>query len=267
MAPGRVVLSLVVLALLGAPAGADELRFGARLGDRSGVSVSGAVSIGGGPALHHGAHARPGRKSHHRSHSKFRTGSRTGLRTGPGTGIGRLGIAPPPGAVQLRRRFDGLFGTTEPRRDWRGHHRHDRRGRHRHDRRGHHRHDRRGVVLGPFYRVDRDERAPEVVVVPPPRPAPPEPEPAPVRKPAPPPDPRGPLTVPVRGAAAGPVYSVGAPLPPDLPHVTLDWRRYGLPEPPAGLVYARVGRDVLLIDPVSRRVERRVEPATLEAAG
>lgn len=248
MASGRAVLSLVVLALLGAPAGADEVRFGARLGDRSGVSVS----IGDAPTAHHRAHGKPGRKSHHRPHPESHSTPPAKARTGPGTGIPRIGIAPPPGAVDLRRRFDGTPGKTGPRRDRRGHH---------------DRHDRRGVLLFPHFRVDRDERGPDVVVVPTPRPAPPEPEPEPVREPAPPPDPRGPLTVPVRGAAAEPGYSVGEPLPPDLPHVTLDWRRYGLPEPPAGLVYARVGREVLLIDPVSRRVERRVEPATLEPAG
>ncbi|HUF86400.1 MAG TPA: RcnB family protein, partial [Thermohalobaculum sp.] len=60
-------------------------------------------------------------------------------------------------------------------------------------------------------------------------------------------------------------YTVGAPLPPGTPFVALDWRQYRLPEPPRGLIYARVGRDVLLIDPASRAVERRLDPAEFGA--
>ena len=90
------------------------------------------------------------------------------------------------------------------------------------------------------------------------------PEPPVVEAPAeppPPPDPRGPLRLTAaRGVApAEPLYALGEPLPPDLPHVTLDWRQYDLPEPPAGRLYARIGRDVLLITEVDRVVEKVVD--------
>ena len=100
-------------------------------------------------------------------------------------------------------------------------------------------------------------------------PAPVEARPAPVppvavapAEPPPPPDPRGPLWLtPARGVvpAAAP-YSLGEALPPGLPHVTLDWRQFDLPEPPPGRLYARVGRDVLLITAAGRIVERVLPP-------
>ena len=98
--------------------------------------------------------------------------------------------------------------------------------------------------------------------VPPPSPPPPSlpPEPPVVEEPAAAPDPRGPRRVPARGAApVEPPYAVGEALPANLPHVTLDWRLYDLPEPPVGRVYARVGRDVLLITADERVVEKVVE--------
>ncbi len=81
-----------------------------------------------------------------------------------------------------------------------------------------------------------------------------------------PPDPGSPRTVArARGAAPRAAdYELGAALPDGVPHVTLDWRTYGLPRPPEGLVYARVGRDVLLIDPATREVVDRVEPGGAE---
>lgn len=83
-----------------------------------------------------------------------------------------------------------------------------------------------------------------------------------------PPDPRGPhFRSFARGAAPdSPALREGEPLPPGLPHVTLDWRAYGLPEPPPGLVYARVGREVFLIEPATRRIERRVDPTSPDVA-
>lgn len=110
---------------------------------------------------------------------------------------------------------------------------------------------------------DDDERV-ILVPVPAPTPRPPEPE-AEAARTAPPPDPRGPAIRRARGAGTDSPVTVGEPLPGNVPHVTLDWRSYGLPEPPAGLVYARVGRDVVLIDPATRVVERRVDPAVLAA--
>jgi hypothetical protein len=100
----------------------------------------------------------------------------------------------------------------------------------------------------------------ETAAVPPAEPATP-PQAVPGEEPPPgPPDPLGaPRFLPARGAApAEPLYEVGEPLPPDVPHVTLDWRHYRLPEPPPGRIYVRVGRAVLLIEAASRVVERRV---------
>jgi Ni/Co efflux regulator RcnB len=45
-----------------------------------------------------------------------------------------------------------------------------------------------------------------------------------------------------------------------LPHVTLAWRQFDLPEPPPGRLYARVGRDVLLITAAGRIVESVLPP-------
>lgn len=108
----------------------------------------------------------------------------------------------------------------------------------------------------PHFDDDDDDRI-VLIPIPAPRPEPAEPEPA---APAPPPDPRGAAIKRARGAATEAPYTVGEPLPGDVPHVTLDWRRYELPEPPPGKIYARVGRAVLLIDAATRVVERRVEP-------
>ena len=81
-------------------------------------------------------------------------------------------------------------------------------------------------------------------------------------EPSPPPDPRGPLRrIPARGVAPGAApFIVGEALPPSLPHVTLDWRHFDLPEPPPGRLYARVGRDVLLITAAGRIVEQVLPP-------
>ncbi len=101
------------------------------------------------------------------------------------------------------------------------------------------------------YREDRVERAD-------PPPAPP-PDPAAESEP---PDPRGPARRAIaRGLTpAAETFPIGEALPAGLPHVTLDWRYYDLPEPPAGRIYARVGRTILLITPGDRIVERIVEP-------
>ncbi|MFQ5565250.1 MAG: RcnB family protein [Paracoccaceae bacterium] len=89
-------------------------------------------------------------------------------------------------------------------------------------------------------------------------PAPAESRPVPVPAAAPAkPNPRGPLRLmPARGVAPGATpYTVGEALPANLPHVTLAWRRFDLPEPPPGRLYARVGGDVLLITIDERIVE------------
>jgi hypothetical protein len=105
------------------------------------------------------------------------------------------------------------------------------------------------------YRDDEVERVPAPVVV-----APPAPVVAPPVA-TPPPDPRGPLRLPARGATpVPPPFTVGQPLPSDLPHVTLDWQQYDLPEPPPGQLYARVGGNVLLISADDRIVESIVSP-------
>lgn len=78
----------------------------------------------------------------------------------------------------------------------------------------------------------------------------------------PPPDPHGPLRL-TTARGVTPVstpYNLGESLPPRLPHVTLDWRQYDLPEPPAGRIYARVGRDVLVITADERVVEKVLPP-------
>jgi Ni/Co efflux regulator RcnB len=117
-----------------------------------------------------------------------------------------------------------------------------------------------------YYYEPNDDYDDEAVVppAPPPAPVPPAAEAAPTE--LSPPDPRGEARfLPARGAApAEPGYEIGAPLPPGLPQVTLDWRYYRLPEPPPGRIYVRVGRTVLLIEAASRIVEREVAP---EAAG
>jgi len=111
-----------------------------------------------------------------------------------------------------------------------------------------------GHYGGTYYAAPLAPREPEP---PPVAVAPPEPEP-----PAPPPDPRGPLFLsPARGSAeAAETWQVGDILPPGVPHVTLDWRGYDLPQPPAGRVYARVGRSVLLITASDRVIEDVLPP-------
>ena len=49
-------------------------------------------------------------------------------------------------------------------------------------------------------------------------------------------------------------WAEGDILPGDVPHVALDAVAYGLPQPPPGEKYARVGNDVLRIDAGSRRI-------------
>lgn len=70
------------------------------------------------------------------------------------------------------------------------------------------------------------------------------------------PDPRGAASRHrARGVRTGRTWSVGEFLPPSVPHVKLDARRYDLPPEPDGQIYARVRGDLLLIDAVTRRVE------------
>ncbi|MEM6905873.1 MAG: RcnB family protein [Pseudomonadota bacterium] len=104
---------------------------------------------------------------------------------------------------------------------------------------------------------DRYRNSKRVVVTPTPTPVPP-PEPEPVAAPSPP-DLRGPRFTPARGLrrAQAPLAEGGF-LPRRLPVVSLDWRSYELPEPGPGELYVRVSGQVLLIDPASRRILRRV---------
>jgi len=92
-----------------------------------------------------------------------------------------------------------------------------------------------------------------------PRQVEPSPAPAPAVAPA---EPRGPLRLrPARGVApAETAYSLGEALPPNLPHVTLNWQQFDLPEPPPGQLYVRIGNDVLLITAAGRIVESVVPP-------
>jgi len=139
---------------------------------------------------------------------------------------------------------------------WRGRDDNDRDKARRHrDRRDRRFHDHRGL------RIYRDD-AKAIPVPPPPDPPPPETVTAPTPVPPPePPDPRGPFRARLaRGADPEAVsWTLGQPLPPGLPHVTLDWRHYDLPEPPPGRIYVRVGRAVLLITASGRVVEEIVD--------
>jgi hypothetical protein len=137
------------------------------------------------------------------------------------------------------------------------------RGKHeRHRKRGHHGSAPRlhyyPYLYSRHYRGYRVEREP----VPAPVPVEVAPPPPIAVAPPPPPDPWGPLRrTPARGIAPIAVpYSLGEALPPDLPHVTLNWRQFDLPEPPPGQLYARVGHDVLLITATGRIVESVVPP-------
>lgn len=62
-----------------------------------------------------------------------------------------------------------------------------------------------------------------------------------------------------RGAGTGPRFAPGDTLPSNLPHVTLDPVRFGLPDPPPAQLYARVAGSVLLIEAGSRTVIRVVQ--------
>jgi Ni/Co efflux regulator RcnB len=123
---------------------------------------------------------------------------------------------------------------------------------------GHRRH--RNFSLFPHYGGYRDRDRERAPVAPTPAPVPPVAV-VPAEHP-PPPDPHGPLRLtPARGVApvAAP-YVLGQALPGNLPHVTLDWREFELPEPPPGRLYARVGRDVLVITATGRIVESVLPP-------
>ena len=178
----------------------------------------------------------------------------------PSTGIAPTPLprSKPPGAAALDRDRDTRSRWGAPRKR-------DRDGKRDRDRDFPHKRFKRDQR--PFLFLDDDDDDEERIVVVPVQPAEPEePEQAEPPEPTPPPDPRGPRFVPARGASGETPYRVGEPLPAGVAFVTLDWRQYGLPEPPPGLIYARVAGDVLLFDPATRRVERRVDPATLDAA-
>lgn len=58
-----------------------------------------------------------------------------------------------------------------------------------------------------------------------------------------------------RGRSEQPIdFGPGDILPADVPHVTLNARRYDLPDPPSGEIYARVRQSVLRINAATREV-------------
>ncbi|MEM8699198.1 MAG: hypothetical protein AAGF44_08505 [Pseudomonadota bacterium] len=74
-------------------------------------------------------------------------------------------------------------------------------------------------------------------------------------------DPLGPRFAPARVRQRAEItWTTGDVLPPRLVIVTLDWRRYDLERPAPGALYARVGRQVLLIDAARRVVLSPVAP-------
>ena len=92
----------------------------------------------------------------------------------------------------------------------------------------------------------------------------PQPKPTPPAKPAAfeakaAPDPLGHARiVRARGVTERVDFAIGSVLPQDVPHVTLDARRFDLPPPPAGQIYARIRDQVYLIDPDSRLIRGRL---------
>jgi Nickel/cobalt transporter regulator len=67
-------------------------------------------------------------------------------------------------------------------------------------------------------------------------------------------DPRGRVALVGEGEGIVGDWAAGDVLPHGIPHVTLDPVAYGLPEPPPGQKYVRVGNDVLRIETGSRRI-------------
>lgn len=59
---------------------------------------------------------------------------------------------------------------------------------------------------------------------------------------------------PARGTGPMGSWSAGQRLPADTPYVKLNPGPYGLEDPPAGQVYARLGRQIVLLDPVRRTI-------------
>ena len=160
-----------------------------------------------------------------------------------------------------QRRLKSEFGGRDRWREGHGRDWHDRKW-HGHEGRGHKwdghgRHGRgrhvgkfpfAGPVLLPYGGTDVVVRE---IIVPVPVPAPPQPEAAPEPAVL---DPHGRATLMGDGEGTAGDWAPGDVLPGDLPHVALDPDAYGLPQPPAGEKYARVGNDVLRIEADSRRV-------------
>ncbi len=67
-------------------------------------------------------------------------------------------------------------------------------------------------------------------------------------------DPRGRIKVVATEEQATDDWAPGDVLPDETPQVTLDHAAYGLPVPPLGEKYARIGNDVLRIDAGTRRI-------------
>lgn len=237
-----------------------------------GAGVRGGVHIGHGGVrgrLHLGAGYRDKRLSHKRGHARglllgdrFRLHQQLRLGGGPGAKGVLLGDRM---RFRQQRRLDDGFLGREHRRDVHSHWQHDRdrlgkRRGHGHHR--HHRHHRRhhGKWLAPAPHplrhggasvVVREIIVPVLVPVPANRPA--ERLPEATRKPVPL-DPRGRAAFVGEGDGIVGDWAAGDILPRNVPHVTLDPIVYGLPQPPSGEKYARVGNDVLRIDTGSRRI-------------
>ena len=101
--------------------------------------------------------------------------------------------------------------------------------------------------------------APVIIIqAPPPAPAATAAPAAPPARSSQPLDPRGHIKVVGEAERATDAWSEGDVLPDGVPQVTLDYAAYGLPVPPLGEKYARVGNDVLRIDAGTRRITQVV---------
>ena len=227
--------------------------------------VQGRLHLGAGDVRRHGS-LRPGRG--HGRHGML-LGDRFRLdqhRRIGGARVGR-GLLGDIHRVEQRRRLNARFLGAEQahgRHEHKRHARGDGRGDHHrgygHKRHGHKGHGRwRGrhhakwlgpaPLLLPYGGADVIVR--EVVV--------PVLVPVPAERPgdavvAPALDPRGRASLVEEEAGVVGDWAVGDILPRDVPHVTLDAFAYGLPQPPSGEKYARVGNDVLRVDLGSRRI-------------
>lgn len=252
--PERARADFAASVRLGGSVGVHDV--GGRL--HRGSSLRGRLHAGHGALhgrLHRGGHDFRGhgfRRGHLQSRHGVLLGDRFRLKQQR-----RVGGPPAKGVLlgdrfrfEQHRRLHHEFRGPDHRRGRHGH------GRHRHDRldRKAFRHGgkwlRPAPLLLPYVGADvivREVVVPVLVPVPSERPA--DLSRSPGRL-----DPRGRVTL--VGEEDGIVgdWAQGDLLPDSVPHVTLDAVAYGLPQPPLGEKYARVGNDVLRIDAGSRRI-------------